>query len=256
MSYFYYQSKRIYYEETGDGKPVIFLHGNTASSRMFEPLLPLYAGQVRVILIDFLGHGRSDRLTEFPVELWYEEALQTIALIEHLKYDKVSLFGTSGGAFAAVQAGLLRPDLVDRVIADSFEGRSLGKDFSKNVIEERAMAVSDESSSEFYRWCQGDDWKHVVDCDTRSLVQFADQQRPLYCRPLSEFARPLLLVGSMEDQMVGCDLRNEYEEIQKENTQTKVCLFETGGHPAVYTNAEGVAEAVLEFLRESEEGIE
>ena len=42
MSYFYYQSKRIYYTESGNGAPVLFLHGNTASSKMFELLLPLY----------------------------------------------------------------------------------------------------------------------------------------------------------------------------------------------------------------------
>lgn len=74
MSYFIYQSKKIYYTETGNGKPVVFLHGNTASSKMFEPLLPLYEDYFKVILVDFLGHGRSDRLQEFPADLWQEEA--------------------------------------------------------------------------------------------------------------------------------------------------------------------------------------
>ena len=46
MSYFYYQSKRIYYTESGNGAPVLFLHGNTASSKMFELLLPLYEEDV------------------------------------------------------------------------------------------------------------------------------------------------------------------------------------------------------------------
>lgn len=55
MSYFNYQSKNIYYAETGNGKAVVFLHGNTASSKMFEPLLPLYEEYFRVILVDFLG---------------------------------------------------------------------------------------------------------------------------------------------------------------------------------------------------------
>ena len=34
MSYFNYQSKRIYDSEQGLGKPVVFLHGDTASSKM------------------------------------------------------------------------------------------------------------------------------------------------------------------------------------------------------------------------------
>ena len=68
MSYFNYQSKKIYYKETGSGKPIVFLHGNTASSRMFELILPLYEDKFHVILIDFLGHGKSDRLEEFPAD--------------------------------------------------------------------------------------------------------------------------------------------------------------------------------------------
>lgn len=55
MSYFHYQSKKIYYKEIGSGKPLVMLHGDTASSRMFELLLPLYQENFRVILMDFLG---------------------------------------------------------------------------------------------------------------------------------------------------------------------------------------------------------
>ena len=33
MSYFIYQSKKIYYTEMGNGKPVVFLHGNTAFTK-------------------------------------------------------------------------------------------------------------------------------------------------------------------------------------------------------------------------------
>lgn len=42
MSYFIYHGKKIFYREVGEGKPVLFLHGNTASSKMFEFILPLY----------------------------------------------------------------------------------------------------------------------------------------------------------------------------------------------------------------------
>lgn len=91
MSYFNYESRRIYYAEEGNGKPVLFLHGNTASSRMFEPLLTLYKDKFHLILMDFLGHGRSERLRKFPADLWIEEARQTTALLEHLKLGKVNL---------------------------------------------------------------------------------------------------------------------------------------------------------------------
>lgn len=180
MAYFIYQEKRIYYSEAGKGNPVVFLHGNTASSRMFEPLLPLYEKYFKVILVDFLGHGRSDRLSEFPADLWQEEARQTIALLEHLNCGKISLVGSSGGAWAAVNAGLLRPDLVEKVVADSFDGRTLGEDFVRKLINERTDAKQDDKAVWFYQWCQGEDWERIVDMDTKALVQCAEERLPLF----------------------------------------------------------------------------
>ena len=59
MAYFEYRGKSVYYGEYGQGTPLIFLHGNTASSKMFELLMPLYSEKFRCILIDFLGNGKS-----------------------------------------------------------------------------------------------------------------------------------------------------------------------------------------------------
>ena len=58
MAYFNYQDKSVFYEEYGQGEPLIFLHGNTASSKMSELLMPLYEENFRCILIDFLGNGQ------------------------------------------------------------------------------------------------------------------------------------------------------------------------------------------------------
>ncbi len=190
MSYFIYQSKKIYYSEQGLGKPVVFLHGDTASSKMFELLLPLYTDNFKVILIDFLGNGKSDRVEEFPVDLWQEQARQTIALLEHLRYGKVNLVGTSGGAWVAINAALERPDLVERVVADSFDGRTLAEDFADNLVKERSAAKKDEQAAGFYEWCQGEDWERVVDKNTEALLRCAKEKKPLFWKPLEQLKIP------------------------------------------------------------------
>ena len=75
-----------------------------------------------MILMDFLGNGQSDRIECFPENLWTTQADQVLALVEHLNLKKVNLLGTSGGAWVAVNTALKRPDLVEHVIADSFDG--------------------------------------------------------------------------------------------------------------------------------------
>lgn len=40
MSYFKFENKKVYYNIFGEGQPLVLLHGNTASSKMFEMILP------------------------------------------------------------------------------------------------------------------------------------------------------------------------------------------------------------------------
>ena len=143
MSYFEFDGKNVFYQEIGDGRPLLLLHGNTASSKMFEPVIEMYTGIRKVVLIDFLGHGRSQRLERFPADLWFYESQQVVKLIEHLRYDRVDLIGSSGGALVAINVALERPDLVGKVVADSFEGEVPLEEFVANAEGERRLSKED-----------------------------------------------------------------------------------------------------------------
>lgn len=249
MSYFSYKDNNCFYEEYGQGEPLIFLHGNTASSKMFEILMPLYTANFRCILIDFLGNGQSDRIKKFSPDMWYEEALQTIALIEHLNCGKVALIGTSGGAWAAVNAALERPDLIHAIIADSFDGRTLHDQFSDRLLSERTRAKNDLQSRQFYEWWQGEDWEKVVDLDTEALLQCAKEKRPLFHKSLKELKVPTLFVGTKEDEMCRPNLEEEYRQMATVIPNAKVHIFNQGGHPAILTNAEEFAWIIQRFLK-------
>ena len=144
-----YCGRSMFYQEAGEGPVLIFLHGNTASSRLFEPLLPLYTPHFRCVLLDFLGNGRSDRVESFPADLWQEEARQALALIRAAGYERPCLLGTSGGAWAAMNAALLAPGAVGAVVADSFDGRSLHPGFARDLTAERDRAKRDKAAREF-----------------------------------------------------------------------------------------------------------
>ncbi|MDF9823991.1 pimeloyl-ACP methyl ester carboxylesterase [Breznakia sp. PF5-3] len=248
MAYFNYDNKKIYYEEHGDGIPVIFLHGNTASGKMFEHLIPLYDSSFKLILIDFLGHGKSDRLDAFPVELWKDEAKQTIALIEHLNYKKINLVGTSGGAYVCLYVAFERPDLVNKVVADSFDGRTLGEGFEKGLSIERSKSIIDPNISQLYKWWQGEDWKDIVQKDTTSLIALAKQKKELFPKPFKELTTPVLLTGTEKDNLTMNSIHDEYNTIASEMNNCSIHIFETGAHPSILTNAEKMAELINHFI--------
>lgn len=248
MAFLEYQSKKIYYEVIGNGEPLIMLHGDTASSKMFEMLIPMYQQYFEVILIDFLGNGRSDRIERFPANLWVTQADQIIALIEHLQLNEVNLLGTSGGAWVAINTALKRPDLVNKVIADSFDGRTLHNNFINDLTQEREFAKHDAFAKQFYEWCQGNDWENVVNLNTQALVECAKKQIPLFCRPLETLKTPILLIGSLEDDMCRKDIQAEYEAIKKMVFDASIYLFKTGKHPAIASNAEKFFDIVKSYI--------
>ena len=248
MSHFLYRGKRIFYQEYGQGAPMIFLHGNTASSKMFELLMPLYAESFRCILMDFLGNGRSDRVEEFPPDVWYDEALQAISLAEHLRCGRAFLVGTSGGAWAAVNGALERPDLFRAVIADSFDGRALHEDFAHCLKVERAAAKADPQARQFYEWCQGDDWEMVVDLDTEALVNYEKKHVRIFRAPIETIQVPLMITVSREDEMLANDMEAECRRLHEANPDISYHVFDTGGHPLIATRAEEIAGIVKEFL--------
>jgi len=51
----------MHYVETGEGEPIIFLHGNPTSSYLWRNILPFSARYGRSIAVDLIGMGQSDK---------------------------------------------------------------------------------------------------------------------------------------------------------------------------------------------------
>lgn len=70
--------KKMAYVEMGEGRPILFQHGNPTSSYLWRNLMPQLASQGRCIAVDLIGMGDSDKLENS------NEASYTFA--EHQKY--------------------------------------------------------------------------------------------------------------------------------------------------------------------------
>ena len=215
---------------------------------MFSLLIPLYGDDLHCILIDFLGCGRSDRTASFPSDIWIDEAKQVVSLAQHLELKEVSLIGTSGGAWVAMNAAMMMKDRVSSLIADSFDGRTLNSCFSSSLIKERESAMKDEDAKGFYEWCLGTDRQDIVHKDTKALLECADPRTSLLLSSLSEFDCPVLLTGSAEDMMCRSDMEEEYMEMKEMMGNASIHMFPHGGHPAILSNAEKFAEIAKDFI--------
>ena len=253
MSYFIFDNKKIYYNELGTGTPLLFLHGNTASSVMFYEAVEKYRNNFKVILIDFLGHGKSDRLCEFPADLWFYEGQQVICFLKEKQYSNVNILGSSGGALVAINVALEAPQFVSKVIADSFEGEVPLKQFTANVVAEREISKKDENTKLFYQSMQGDDWERVVDNDTTAIVQHEKEIGKFFHSDLHNFKPDILLTGSKQDEFVSSISSDYFEKVYGEMLNKighgKMYLFNAGGHPAMLTNPNEFYKISMDFFK-------
>lgn len=107
-----YDGFRLEYTEYGDGDQVLVLtHGILLTRRMHRDLARAIAREgFRVITLDLLGHGGSDRPTESWRYWMTAFAEQVVALLDHLGIDDAVIGGTSLGANVSLEVAVLAPE--------------------------------------------------------------------------------------------------------------------------------------------------
>jgi pimeloyl-ACP methyl ester carboxylesterase len=112
--------QRLAYTVHGDGpRPVVLLHGLLFSQRMHEALARALAGYGnRVVTLDLLGHGESDR----PYDQWRYSmpayGRQVVALLDELGDRDAVVLGTSLGANVALEAAAQAPERVRGMVIE------------------------------------------------------------------------------------------------------------------------------------------
>ena len=104
---------RMWYDQRGEGEPVVLLHGGLTDSRDFTGNLAGLTGEFRLLLPERRGHGHT---ADLPGPITVEVmARDTIAFLEQVAGQPAALVGYSAGAAVALRAAVRRPDLVTRL---------------------------------------------------------------------------------------------------------------------------------------------
>ena len=106
-----FHGHRLAYGELGDGdRALVLIHGLLMNRRMYDVLAPEMASRgIRVITLDLLGHGRSDRPTDTRLYDMPAFGEQIAATVDHLELDRPVVGGTSLGANATLEFAVRNP---------------------------------------------------------------------------------------------------------------------------------------------------
>jgi pimeloyl-ACP methyl ester carboxylesterase len=99
-----------YYDESGAGEPLLFIHGLGASTTSWQLQVPFFSPRYRVVTYDLRGHGRTARPRgAYSIAQFARDAA---GLLETLNCGPTHVVGLSLGGAIAFEFALQRPDLV------------------------------------------------------------------------------------------------------------------------------------------------
>ncbi len=107
---------QLYYQEKGEGTPMILLHGNDENSDYFEHQIAYFSQHYRVIAIDTRGHGRSPRGTAPFTIAQFADDLDAFMTLHGI--ERAILLGFSDGANIAMKFALKYQEKVLALILD------------------------------------------------------------------------------------------------------------------------------------------
>ncbi|WP_046120786.1 alpha/beta fold hydrolase [Ensifer aridi] len=107
----------MYYEVSGEGDPLIVLHGAYMNIPSMGAIIPKLAETHKVYALEFQGHGRT---TDIDRPITYPNLADDVAaFMDAVGVEKADVFGYSMGAAAGLQLAIRHPEKVNKLAAAS-----------------------------------------------------------------------------------------------------------------------------------------
>lgn len=221
----------VFYEDAGNGPPIIFLHPPGMGRKVFRFQMPL-SDKYRVIIPDLSGHGDSTALSDsVSIRNYADEVLE---LINSLGIEKVVLCGYSSGGSIAQEFALTYPDRTAAIILSGgfaeVESPSLkyehlmGMYFVKHSPKTLAKIIATAHTHE--KVFRRELIVHMLKADSSTWFHFYNESLNYSCvRRLKDLSVPLLLIYGSRD-LINQHLR-AYE---RELNQFQTAIIEKVSH--------------------------
>lgn len=241
---------QIAYERTGNGPPLILVHGSLNDYRAWSFVRPAFAERFTVYAMDRRGRGESGTPAEHALERQFEDVLAVMDAAG----APVDLIGHSYGAHVALGAAALAPERVKHLVlyeppTPDPNRQDIGEAFATRPAEEALTAFAQligMTADEVAESKQTQVWAYLLSftasmpSEARALVNHGFE--PAQYSSLKMPA--LFLQGSRTSETLGEVMRLLHPHMPQAVWHT----FEDEGHGAQMRSAQAFSDVVLAFL--------
>lgn len=253
----------LYYERTGNGPAVLFLHGAGSNAATWWQQLPAFGTRYTCITVDIRCFGRSVAPLS---ELQWPLLLQDVrVLLEQEQIDRIAIVGQSLGGMIGLRFALEHPTLVSGFVASdtslsidhpemlqrirdrqitqkavTVEQRSLGRWFLEHEPEKAALYAQINHFNPSAHSLPPEQWGKAL----------ADLMKPEVLLPMDALGQlqcPTLFVVGSEDPIVPVSAMHE---VADRVGASEVAVVHGAGHSAYFEKAAEYNQLVLGFLEQ------
>lgn len=110
---------RYHVDQCGNGFPLLLLHGFTAGASTWQPFCPVFGKHSRLIMVDLIGHGKSESPLDAERYNVIDTANDLLVLLDELGMEQIDLVGYSMGGRVAITFAALYPERVRKLVLES-----------------------------------------------------------------------------------------------------------------------------------------
>jgi 2-hydroxy-6-oxonona-2,4-dienedioate hydrolase len=253
---------KLHYLEAGRGDPIVLLHGTGGEGARWMPTIQGLAGNFRVIALDQVGFGQSDK----PLTIYHSGVFAGFLaqFMKTIGVPKAVVMGQSMGAGVALHLAVHHPEMVERLVlvdGGGYRSPSDAPAASPNWHNRQiANAGTLEESREYLEKLYYD---HSFVTDKLVEQNLILRLRSAYTIESMQTASERGLGGVTEDEVRGIkaptllvwgmnDPLSSVANADKLNgaiKNSRKVLFEKAGHYPFLEHADKFNQVVLEFLK-------
>ncbi len=232
----------MYYETSGQGQPLVLLHGFNGSGTMWAKMVPDFARQYQVIVPDLRGHGRSTNPTRQFTHR--QSALDVFALLDALGIQRFKAMGISTGGMTLIHMATRQPSRVEAMalIGATIYFPEQARVILRSATPERLTPEVLERRRQIHT--RGDDQIRELQQQFHDFKDSYDDMN--FTKPyLSTITARTLIVHGDRDQFFPVEIPLEmYRSIPA----ASLWIIPQGGHVPIFDPAVPFVPTALKFL--------
>ena len=271
----------IHYVDAGEGEPVFLIPGAFSTYRHWNKMIPFLSKYYRLLCIDYLGVGDSDK-PRSGFKYTIEEQADLIAdMMEKLQIPKVHIVGVSYGGAIALNIAARYPQRVNKIV--SIEGNGIDGNKHRKItygpledllrfplVGEILIGVTRSGLTDRFvaKSVMGKAWENLNETEKKAVLEIISQNNGTASRiSWYHIARTLKTSKdfSEEAKTISTPIlylygeNSDYHDMAKANANflethlpnVEVVSFQDGIHDLQLQKPEEVARLILEFLTRS-----